>query len=40
MLLMVGKGIWGGICHAIHYAKSNKKYMKDYSRNKQYSYLK
>ena len=29
MLLMVGKGIRGGICHAIHrYAKGNNKYIK------------
>ena len=29
MLLVVEKGIRGGICHAIHrYAKTNKKYMK------------
>ena len=30
MLLMVEKGIRGGICHAIHrYAKANNKYIKD-----------
>ena len=30
MLLMVEKGIRGGICHAIHrYTKANYKYMKD-----------
>ena len=30
MLLMVEKGIQGGICHAIHrYAKANNKYMKN-----------
>ena len=30
MLLMVEKGIRGGICHAIHwYAKANNKYMKE-----------
>ena len=30
MLLMVEKGIRGGICHAMHrYAKANNKYMKD-----------
>ena len=31
VLLMVGKGIRGGICHAMHrYRIANKKYMKDY----------
>ena len=41
MLLMVGKGIRGGICHAIHRcAKTNNKYMKDYDKNKESSYLK
>ena len=35
------KGIKGGICHSIHqYAKANNKYMKDYNRNKEPSYLK
>ena len=35
MLLMVEKGIYGGICHAIHrYAKANNKYMKNYDKNK------
>ena len=34
MLLMVQKGIRGGICHDIYrYAKSNNKYMKDYDKN-------
>ena len=34
MLLMVEKGIRGGICHAIHRcAKTNNKYMKNYDRN-------
>ena len=34
MLLMVEKGIRGGICHAIHrYAKANNRYMKDYDEN-------
>ena len=38
---MVEKGIRGGICHAIHrYAKANNKYMKDYDKNKESSYLK
>ena len=41
MLLMVEKGIRGGIYHAIHrYAKANNKYMKDYDKNKESSYLK
>ena len=36
MLLMVGKGIRGEICHAINqYAKTNNKYMKDYDKNKE-----
>ena len=40
MLLMVKKGIKGGICHAIHwYAKANNKYIKDYHKNKESSYL-
>ena len=35
MLLMVEKGIRGGMCHSIYrYAKVNKKYMKDYDKNK------
>ena len=41
MLLMVGKGIRGKICHAIHhYTKANNKYMKDYDKNKESLYLK
>ena len=36
MLLMIEKGIRGGIYHAIHrYAKANNKYMKDYYKNKE-----
>ena len=36
MLLMVEKGVRGGICDAIHhYAKANNKYMKDYDKNKE-----
>ena len=39
MLLMVEKGIRGGICHAAHwYAKANNKHVKDYNKNKE-SYL-
>ena len=40
MLLMVEKSIRGGICHAVYwYAKANKKYMKDYDKSKESSYL-
>ena len=40
MLLMVEKGIRGGICHAIHrYAKANNKYMKNYNKDKEESFL-
>ena len=36
ILLMVEKGIRGGIFHAIQrYAKANNKYMKDYNQNKE-----
>ena len=41
MLLMVEKGIRGGICHTIHwYAKANNKYMKDYNKNENSLYIK
>ena len=41
MLLMVEKGIRGGICHSIYqYAKANNKYMKDYDKNNEVSNLK
>ena len=34
ILLIVEKGIRGGICHAVHqYAKANNKCMKDYDKN-------
>ena len=40
MLLMVEKGIRGGICNAIHiYAKTNSKHMKNYDKNKESSYI-
>ena len=40
MLLMVEKGIIGGICQTIHrYAKANNKYMKNYSKNKKSLYI-
>ena len=39
MLLMVVKGIRGGICHAVHrYAKANNKYIKNYNKNKEPPY--
>ena len=39
MLLMVVKGISGGIYHAIYrYAKANNKYMRDYVKKKKSSY--
>ena len=41
MRLMVGKGIRGGIYHVFHqYAKANSKYMKDYDKKENLSYLK
>ena len=40
MLLMVEKGIRGWICHSIYrYAKTNNKYMKNYDKNKESSYI-
>ena len=40
MLLMAEKGIRGGICNTIHrYAKANNKYMKDYNKDKESSYI-
>ena len=40
MLLMVEKGIRGGICHAINrYAKANNKYMKNYNKDKEESFI-
>ena len=41
MLLMVEKGTRGGICQATHrYAKANNKYMKNYDKNIESSYIK
>ena len=41
MLLIVEKGIRGGICHEIHHdPKAYNKYMKDYYKIKESSYLK
>ena len=40
MLLMVEKGTRGGICHAIlRFAKANNKYMKDYNKDEEKSFL-
>ena len=40
ILLMVEKEIRGGICHAIHrYVKADNRYMKNYDKNKESSYL-
>ena len=40
ILLMVEEVIRGGICHAIHrHAKANSKYMKNYDKNKESSYI-
>ena len=40
VLLMVEKGIRGGICHSFYrYAKVNNKYIKYYDKNKESSYI-
>ena len=40
MLLMVEEGIRGGICHSVHrHARANNKYMKNYDKNKESSYI-
>ena len=40
MLLMIEKGIRGGICHAIlRYAKAYNKYMRNYDENEESSFL-
>ena len=37
---MVKKGIRGGICYAVHrYGEANNKYMKNYDKNKESSYI-
>ena len=39
-LLMAERGIRGGIYHSVYrYAKANNKYMKDYDKNKESSYI-
>ena len=40
ILLMIEKGIRGGICQATHrYAKANNQYMKNYDKNNESSYI-
>ena len=40
MLLIIEKGIRGGICHATHrYEGANNKYMNNYDKNKESSYI-
>ena len=40
MLMKVEKGIRYGICHSIHrYAKANNKYIKNYNKDMESSYL-
>ena len=37
---MVEEGIRGGICHSIHrHAKANNKYMENYDKSKESSYI-
>ena len=41
MILMIDKGNRGGICQATHrYGKANNKYMKNYDKNNESSYMK
>ena len=40
MFLMVEKGTRAGICHTIHrYEKANNKYIKNYNKSKESSYI-
>ena len=37
---MIEEGVRGGICHAVHrYAKANNRYMKNYDKSKESSYI-
>ena len=39
-MVMVGKSMRGGICHSSYrYVKDNKKYIKDYDKSKESSYI-
>ena len=40
MLLLVEKRIRGRLCHVVHrYPKANNKYMKNYNKNKESSFI-
>ena len=40
MLLLLEKGIRGGICHSVHrYVKANNKFIQYYDKNKESSYI-
>ena len=40
MLLTIKEGIRGGMCHAVHiYSEANNKYLKNYNKNKESSYI-
>ena len=40
ILLAIKEGIRGGMCHAVHrYSEANNKYLKNYNKNKESSYI-